>query len=56
MASTQQQKASKLLMFLVCLTQNLNNDRSYAKARTLTRLANYWQLIGEQQSTRQLLT
>jgi hypothetical protein len=53
---SQKPQVSKLLTSVASLTQSLNSGYSVAKTKTLTRIANYFRTIGEQQQALSLLT
>lgn len=52
---SQRESAKKLLILARQLTQSLDNNHSFVKARVLTKIGNYLQSIGEQKFALQLL-
>ncbi|MBE9008312.1 hypothetical protein IQ259_25445 [Fortiea sp. LEGE XX443] len=53
---SQKPQLRQLLTSLTSLTQSLNSGYSVAKTQSLTRIANYFRIIGEQQQALSLLT
>ncbi|MBD2731180.1 hypothetical protein H6G96_33910 [Nostoc sp. FACHB-892] len=53
---SQKPQLRQLLTSLTSLTQSLNSSYSVAKTQSLTRIANYFRIIGEQQQALSLLT